>query len=346
MIKASSLTGYAELVAERGGDPAALLRAVGLRPRMLDDPDAFIAYRSLAQAMELAASTLADPFFGLELGSRQGLDILGPIAVIAQHSPTVGAALDDIARYLVAYSPAIAIAVVPASATVARFEFEITATEVGPVAQAYDLSLAVALQSFRILAGERFTPARVLLPHAPVVPPAAYRERIGCPVLFDQDVCGFEFDAGLLERHLATDDPRVRRLAVDYLSGIGTPAAERLEDRVRLLVGRTLAAGHFSIEATAGHLALHPRTLQRRLAADGLRFADLVDDVRQETARRYLAESGLQLGQISALLGYSEQSAFSRACVRWFGDPPRAVRRRLARSADGDRDKVPPVPGV
>jgi len=51
-----------------------------------------------------------------------------------------------------------------------------------------------------------------------------------------------------------------------------------------------------------------------------------VDRARLEQAAKYLAEPTFLLSQIAGLLGYSEQSAFNRACRRWFACTPQQVR--------------------
>ncbi|NOQ82523.1 MAG: helix-turn-helix domain-containing protein [Myxococcales bacterium] len=79
-------------------------------------------------------------------------------------------------------------------------------------------------------------------------------------------------------------------------------------------------------EDIASAFALHSRTLQRQLKPEGTTFEKLKDEVRAELAASYLANQGLPMSQVAALLDYSEQSALSRSCRRWFGKPPREVR--------------------
>ena len=78
--------------------------------------------------------------------------------------------------------------------------------------------------------------------------------------------------------------------------------------------------------ATAALLGLNPRTLQRRLASAGASFDEIREDVYRTAAMHYLCETQMPLGQVAAALGYSEQSAFTRACRRWFGATPSTVR--------------------
>jgi len=70
------------------------------------------------------------------------------------------------------------------------------------------------------------------------------------------------------------------------------------------------------------------RTLQRRLKDEGTTFAVLVDEVRTDLARMYLADDRLAVYEVAFLLGFSEPSAFNRAFKRWLGTSPREYRQR------------------
>ena len=74
------------------------------------------------------------------------------------------------------------------------------------------------------------------------------------------------------------------------------------------------------------------RSFYRQLALHGLRYRTLLGDVRFKLARMYLADPRLSLAEIALLLGYSEQSAFTRAFRAWSGSPPQGYRRHLQQS--------------
>jgi AraC-like DNA-binding protein len=69
------------------------------------------------------------------------------------------------------------------------------------------------------------------------------------------------------------------------------------------------------------------RSLQRRLGASGASFAELVDAVRRERAQVFLDAGDVSLVEVSWLVGFSEQSAFTRAFKRWTGRSPAEYRR-------------------
>lgn len=74
------------------------------------------------------------------------------------------------------------------------------------------------------------------------------------------------------------------------------------------------------------------RSLYRSLHQRDQTYKGLLDKLRQELANQYLADPALSLSEISLMLGYSEQSAFSRAFRNWTGKTPLQVRKALSRS--------------
>ena len=64
------------------------------------------------------------------------------------------------------------------------------------------------------------------------------------------------------------------------------------------------------------------RTLRRKLGAKGLSYRQLLEQVRRDTCHLYFLEGTRKLSEISAKLGYSELSAFTRAYTGWYGHPP------------------------
>lgn len=77
----------------------------------------------------------------------------------------------------------------------------------------------------------------------------------------------------------------------------------------------------------AQRLGLSERTLQRRLEASDRAFNELVDRTRQSLAKGFLRNPNLSLVQIALNLGYSEQTAFTRAFKRWTKSTPHVYRK-------------------
>ena len=107
LIRAAAMRGYPELVRELGGDPAVFLARFGIPASAERSEDTFISFASLTRMLEATAEELVCPDFGLRLSGRQGLEILGPIAVIARNASTVLGGVEAIGRFLYIHSPAL-----------------------------------------------------------------------------------------------------------------------------------------------------------------------------------------------------------------------------------------------
>ena len=58
-------------------------------------------------------------------------------------------------------------------------------------------------------------------------------------------------------------------------------------------------------------------TLQRQLKDEGLSYRDVLESTQRSLAENYLSENKHTHAQIAFLLGFSDQSNFSRAFKRW-----------------------------
>jgi AraC-like DNA-binding protein len=325
LIRTAAMWGYPELVRELGGDPEAFLSRFHIPSGAEHQDDAFMSFDAFSRMLEASADELRCPDFGLRLSSWQGLHILGPLAVIARNAQTVLSGVEAIARYLYIHSPALRLTERRTERGI-EFAYEVTEPS-GPYAlQGYELSMGIAVRILRLLGGPEARFRGISFMHEQRGSDTAYRDALDCPVRFGQTWCGFELPAHLAERRIENADPETMRIATKYLEATYLPGTAPLSARVAELARRLLPTGQCSADAIADELAMHPRTLQRRLATEGVRCQDVIDRERRTQAARYLTEPGLHLSQIAGLLGYAEQSALNRSCRRWFGKTPRQCR--------------------
>lgn len=331
VIRATVLRGYPELVRELGGDPEPFLARFGIPSGVEDQKDAFIPFAAYVRLLEVTAAEMRCPDFALRMSHWRGLDILGPLAVIARNSPTLRDGVGAIARYLYVHSPALALKLAPqdpATRTLV-YTIELTEGDLPAVTQAYEVGIALSATIVELLGGPGARPNAVRFMHEQLGTDAAYRSALDCPVRFGQATCGFELSTRLADRQIESADPEASRIAAKYLESKYLPPTARSSDRVARLARRLLPTGQCSVDTIATHLGVHPRTLQRQLAAEGTRCQDVIDEERRLLAARYLAKPGLALGQVAGMVGYTEQSALNRSCRRWFGKTPREYRVAL-----------------
>lgn len=340
VVRATSLSGYPQLVTELGGSLDELLHAAGIRLADIGAYEVFVPYRSLILAVETAATSTATPDFGRRLALRQGIEILGPVGVAARTAATVGDAFAIVETFLAAYSPAISARIIPGTEGPESFyAFEILIERPPPHAQTIELSLGVSLGVLRFLFGSPYPPLSVHLPHEPLTPTRDYLAYFGCRPYFAQPLAGFTFRTADLARPLHQDD-LAHQAMVHYLTGI-TAQQPGLTHSVRNLVRQLLPTGTASLDLIAAQLGLHPKAVHRRLATEATTFQALVDDVRREAAERYLRDTDISLSHLTRELGYAEQSVLTRSCRRWFGCGPSSYRNAV-RAARAVRVEPPP----
>lgn len=78
----------------------------------------------------------------------------------------------------------------------------------------------------------------------------------------------------------------------------------------------------WTLNEVAGKLSMSPRTLIRKLDAEGFRFQTIRDDVAKEQALHYLSDTSLTVESVGHLMGFSDVSSFRRSFKRWFGETP------------------------
>ena len=108
------------------------------------------------------------------------------------------------------------------------------------------------------------------------------------------------------------------------------PQTDSLAAKVRRAIASRISQGDVQIENVAHTLAMSTRSLQRRLAGEGVSYQELLDEVRRNAASSYLAQNRLAIGEVGYLLGYSEPAAFHRAFKRWHGVTPQAYRDQFS----------------
>ncbi len=105
------------------------------------------------------------------------------------------------------------------------------------------------------------------------------------------------------------------------------PAQGDVVEQARKAMAHLAQHGVPELACVANELKLSPRMLYRQLAARGHQFRNLRETTLRQSALAHVQEGRLPISDIAQLLGYSEQSAFTRAFKRWTGQSPLQWRK-------------------
>ncbi|RZU53760.1 AraC-like DNA-binding protein [Krasilnikovia cinnamomea] len=335
LVRSAGLQKFRQVVESLGGDAVGCARRVGLPVEALDTDELLVEDSKLAAVLEVAAAELGCPDLGLQVGQAQDLSLLGPLAVAIQHSPSVADALECTSRYMFVHARDQSVSVVDdpegdRGVIAVRYAFP----GVRPLPQATDMTVMFLHRTVMFLAGGRqYGLKSVDLPHGPVAPRRRYEEAFGARVRFGRSAAVLRLPSSLLSRTLDDVDATIRGLALAFLSQQSPESGAAVTSRVRATLDQSLGTGSTELADVARLLAVHPRTLQRQLAAEGTSFGTVLDSVRRARARSYLTTTTMPFAQVSNLVGFAEQAVLTRCARRWWGRTPSQLRRE-ARTRD------------
>lgn len=157
----------------------------------------------------------------------------------------------------------------------------------------------------------------------------ALAHHLGRTPRFGQDENRITFSARVLShplRHQATGDAVASARRLDQAlteQRRQTPVSQR----VHALILTQMERGLVNQAHLAAQLGMSERSLRRALAAEGQPFHTILEECRRAHGFALLVRSDRLFGEIALLLGYSDQTAFSRAFSRWYGASPRELRK-------------------
>lgn len=327
LIRAASLNGYPELARSVGLDSARMLKAVGLAPAMVADPDSRYPVKALIQLMELSASMSNVEDFGLRLSELREFTNLGPVSLAAREETFVRGALGVFVGYLHLHNEALRIDLSETDG-LATLALDLDLGEPIVMRQAIELAVGVLYRILAQLLGSAWQAELVAFAHARPRGATIHRRMFGSRIAFDHDFTGIVCLSRDLDRPNPMANPDFRRYAQQYLHLIDRPKSATTRDQVRHLMLALLPAGRCSLKTVAHNLGIDRQTVHRHLVASGTSYTALLDEVRGELAARYVAEGDRRLADIGEVLGFSELSAFSRWFRRKFGVSASAWRAK------------------
>ena len=323
-VRAASLTSYVTLAQSVGLDGFAMLREFGIDPQLLRTPEYRIPANAVSGLLAESALRSGCESFGLLLAEKRSFSSLGPLSLLLRHEASLRAVL----RRLVAYRRLIT-DILEFEVTENGDEARIVVWVTPDVSTRQCVELAMAL-TCRFLGGAIFGgwhPGEVHFRHPAPADATVHRRLFRAPLRFDSTFDGFVFPAETLDRENAYGNPGFAEHAQHYVDLLSRQLpVPSLTEQVRSAIKRLLPNGSATLPRVAAELNMHPRTLQRKLAAGGLVFAQLVETIRECSARDLLANTNLPVGEVALLVGYSSSASFSRWFAGALGEPPREWR--------------------
>lgn len=317
---------------QRGMDSQMLLQAADIDPALLLHPQARVPIKAMRMLWRLAVTATGDDAFGLEVASITPFTGFHALGFAIQSSSNVHDAIMRMVRFYQVVSNSVQLHYQRDQEC--RLTLMVPEGEERPAPEGIDAFMALFVCRARTLLGfDMHEPLRLSLMRPPPKNIDAFQQLFRCPIRFGANTNELCFPGDLANRPLLGADPEValqnERIVADYLARLNQGS---LRQQLHECLIQSLPSGVPEQAEVASRLGLSSRTLQRRLQEEGTTFQAVLDEVRFALAKAHLCTRQYSLGEIGYLLGFSEQSNFTRAFKRWAGVTP-------AEFASGQRER-------
>lgn len=346
MSVASDLTGLLASYADAHGVPRAVLdealASVGVRPAPAEPScgTGRLPYSQWCAALEALYARVDDPALGIHVGQSVEAGHCGVLGYLVLSANTLAEALAQFERYqLLLYGGSLG----QASFRDDRLVFEWPAHDKTLGVGLSDEALVYGLFTFIAkmvgsTAGEPvfrdyLAQSRIAFVHQATATMADYQVDGLVDVSFGAPLLRVEVPLAGLTLPISNRDPALFSLLNQQAEALLAVLPDQQDDfdtRVRDYLRKALPEGTPTLEGLARALAMSARTVHRRLAERGMNFGALLQQTREQLARQYLDEGRISLSEVAFMLGYSQQSAFSRAFRQWTGQTPRQYLTRAS----------------
>lgn len=318
-----------------GNDPArqrALLKTVGLPQRLIDDPYASIPFHTYLSLFEAAATATGDPLLGAKLGFAVRPGDLGPSGLLMAQAGTIAKGLQVFTRFISALQTATTIVLNEVDEQLVwayRVEEPLEISR----RQDSEFTLACVCGLTRSLFDPKWRPIEVHFEHPSNDNDYELKKIFGADIKFDQAINRLILDKDQTTQIYRVEDRDLIALIERHLNDLilQDNKDDSSAEQVRLLIRLHLGIRPVSLMDIADTMHMLPRTLQRRLIAEGTNFRNLLLQERVRVANTMLRESNASISQIASTLGYADATVFWRAYKDHTGLSPTEERHKKAK---------------
>lgn len=312
---------------QQGVNRNLMLLEAGIRADDFENPDLMLPRHQVDLVWHAAIQATGNLNLGLEMGSQTHPGILGLAGHLYQSCPHLLEAMRCLERFNDLFGNSVQIKVIESNDQVGlQFLTVGAAGKNFGIRQALDAWMSAVRHIFEKAGAVRPKPVLVESSCSRLERLPAY-QRCFAPahvvLCADNDIVWYR--RAEVEAPQITSDPELYR----HFLGM---AREKLEAQqggdptvstVRQLLLDTFNQGFHGIEFIADKMHMTPRTLQRRLQAQGYTFSQILEEMKQEMSFKLLKSKQHSVSEIAYMLGFSEPGSFSRSFRKWTGTTPK-----------------------
>lgn len=312
-------------------DPSRVFKKAKLDPALMYQPGARYPLNKINDLWNEMERVIKDPCFGLSAAKGWHPSNFGLLGYALLVSNSLRTTLERLIRFHRVLSDA-RYGELKEDKAVGALIFELTNLDEEPFTAAReDAAIAWIMSVLMVNFQKPLSPVSVSFTHSrPEECAGKYYEFFHAPIDFEAPRASIALSLDDVDRVLPSGNKDLvewkEQAMTKYLD---TKESESLIPQVTKIIAEHLPSGDVTVEKTAAELFLSTRKLQRLLQEEGTSFLTLLNEVRKDIAEQHVKNKDMDLTEIAFLLGFSEQSTFSRSFKRWTGMSPSSFRNAV-----------------
>ena len=333
MIRIGTAMGVPPALRCLGLDPSEVLSEGGFDSEIFNDPDNLISFATRSRLIGYCATKAKCEHFGLLLGQQVGLSSLGLVGLLMRYSEDVGTALNNLVRYFHLHAHGASVSLqIRGNSAILGYQIHQSDSETNNLIG--DGALAVMFNILRELCRPGWKPTEIWILHSEPKDIKPFREFYTVPLHFNAEQYAIAFHSSCLEIPLPEVHSDLRQMVQKQIDLLAARHVDDFPEQVRAVLRAAVLNGKTNAPHVASLFSMHPRTLSRHLGEYGIRYQQLMDEIRFEMARQMLNDSRLDINAVALVLHYADARSFIQAFRRWSGTTParwRASQKQLRR---------------
>ena len=309
-------------------DPAPLYKEAGIDPELITSSNERVNVEKMDKVWEQAVKLIDDPTFGVKMVQYWHPSMMGALGYAWLVSSTLRKAMHRIDRYIHTVTEGLETKLEDTPAGLRLSFYIVDSVVLQP--QQHTLIIAVIMHMCRFNYGDELVATDVRLARPAPEDKADIIDYFRTDVHFDAEVDSITIARADADNELSSANKQIAlmhdEMLMKYLVQI---KKGDIVQQVQSIILDNLPDGQVTDQLVASELNLSERSMQRRLKEHQTTFRFLLDGVREMVAKQYIENPMNRMSDIAFLLGFSEQSAFSRAFKKWTGKSPVEYRNSL-----------------
>jgi AraC-like DNA-binding protein len=306
-----------QTIDERGLNSVDLMKRAGMDPLTLKRPGSRVPMAAMTQLWKLAIEETGDPLLGLATARHIQPASNHALGLAWLASATLREALARLERFHRVLSTGMSMRLVT---TAAFTELRLQPSDAGEMVakEAIEAFFAIVVRKCRMLMASDYQPAAVLLMRGDPGFNEDYRQAFGVTPEFSSVSNLIRFHDAGLDDPLPAGDPELAseldKISERYLTSMDPNA---ISAGVRKILEDIMPSGRPTLAVVSRLMNRSEKTVQRGLYSEMTSFHEILEQTRLSLALKYIRVNHLSLSHIAQLLGFSDQSNFTRAFKRW-----------------------------